>query len=171
MDRLLAALPRAYLTGISDGPEGIRETLDAMRAIVREWRVRPEIRSLAESLIAGVPEKEFGLEAAALHAWVRDSIRYTQDVNEVETLKTPDVLLASRQGDCDDKAILLAALLESIGHPARFVAIAFEPDQFEHVYVETRVGPAWNWVAAETTEPVEFGWRPQGAISRMVRHI
>ena len=159
----------SVLTGIPDGPEGIRVTLAVMRRIVKDWRARPEIRSLAESIISGLQEKDFAGEVRALHAWVRDSIRYTNDVNEVETLKTPDLILSSGMGDCDDKAILLATLLESAGHPARFVAVGFEPDNFSHVYVESKIGAAW--VALETTESVDLGWFPDGVITRMVRHI
>jgi transglutaminase-like putative cysteine protease len=140
-----------------------------MRRIVKDWRVRPEMRSLAESIIGGLAEKDFSGEIEALHAWVRDSIRYVNDINEVETLKTPDLVLSTGQGDCDDKAILLATLLESAGHPARFVAVGFEPDNFSHVYVESKIGP--RWLPLETTEQVSAGWSPEGVITRMVRHI
>jgi transglutaminase-like putative cysteine protease len=70
-----------------------------------------------------------------------------------------------RAGDCDDKSVLLAALLESIGHPTRFVAIGFQPDDFEHVFVETKI--ADRWISLETTEPVEIGWMPQHIRARL----
>jgi len=127
------------------------------------------MRALAEQIIGDLPEKDFAGEVRALHAWVRDSIRYANDINEVETLKTPDLILSSAQGDCDDKAILLATLLESAGHPARFVAVGFQPDDFSHVYVESRVGD--RWLPLETTEQVAAGWSPEGVVTRMIRHI
>ena len=74
-----------------------------------------------------------------------------RDVNGVETLQTPLVTMEIKQGDCDDQSVLLASLLESIGHPTRFVAIKqnfFGP--YVHVYTETRIGP--KWYPLETTE-------------------
>src|SRR5262245_1689608 len=131
------------LLGLPDGPEGTRATLQIMRQLAKKWRMNPELRKLAENIVAGVPEKDFAGEARALFYFVRDTIRYTQDANESEILKAPDVLIETGQGDCDDKSLLLAALLESLGHPARFVAVGFEPEDFSHVYVETRIGSRW----------------------------
>lgn len=101
-----------------------------------------------------------------LHAFVRDAIRYVRDIRGVETLHTPERVLKQRAGDCDDKAMLLVALLESIGHTARFRAVGFLPGVFSHVLVDVMLGG--EWVAAETTEPVELGWSPKAARYEMV---
>lgn len=116
-------------------------------------------------------QKDYACEAAALHRFVRDGIRYVQDPIDVERIQSPDKTLELAAGDCDDKAILLASLLESMGHQARFVAIGFEPGVFSHVYVETKIGDVW--IAAETTEPVEFGWEPGADMvrARMIHYI
>jgi transglutaminase-like putative cysteine protease len=169
-----APAPRpALLLGMPDGPEGVRFTLDIMRRMVKKFRADPAIRALAESLVADLPSKDYASEVRRLFYFVRDEIRYTQDVNEVETLKTPSATVETRQGDCDDKSALLATLLETLGHPARFVAVGFAPEDFSHVYVETYVGK--SWLALDTTEMVEPGWSPysgpQPILSRMVWHI
>lgn len=169
----VGALGGATLANIPDGPDGVRETLKVMAAIAKQYRRDPAIRLLAESIVrnAGVQERDYRGEVAALHAYVRDSIRYTLDVNDVETLKAPPVTLETGMGDCDDKSLLLATLLESMGHPARFVAVGFAPDCFEHVLVETRIGGPRDWIALEATEAVEAGWYPDDVQARMVRHI
>jgi transglutaminase-like putative cysteine protease len=84
------------------------------------------------------------------------------DVLGVETIRTPELTMRERVGDCDDKAVLLASLLAAVGHPSRFVALAFGPPPapFSHVYVETPIGE--HWLAAETTEPWPFGQAPEG---------
>ena len=87
----------------------------------------------------------------------------------METVATPDATLESGQGECDDKATLVAAMLEAIGHPTRFVAIGFEPGILDHVYTETMIGPRWYTV--ETTEPVEVGWVPRGVREKMIVHV
>lgn len=165
----LQNLSRTALFGVPDGPEGTRFTLEVMRKFARDARTDPNIRQLAIQLTQGLPNEDFRAEANALFEFVRDRIRYVQDVNEVETVATPQITLELGAGDCDDKATLLAALLESIGHPARFAAIAFAPDNFEHVLVETRIGD--RWIPMETTKNVPMGWYPDGVVSKMLRHV
>jgi transglutaminase-like putative cysteine protease len=155
---------------IPDGPAGTRATLDIMVKLAREYKTNLEVRNQAEAIIAGVREKDYWGEAGAIQQWVRDNIRFTQDINGVETIKTPLELLYSGQGDCDDKSLLAATLLESVGHPAMFVAVGTQPGgEFDHVYVETKIGD--NWIGVETTENVPLGWKPENVASRMVRHI
>lgn len=148
----------ATLSLIPEGVAGIRETLKAMTAIVRSYKKSMPVRNMAITLIAGCQQKDWACEVKSVHAFVRDRVRYVNDITDVETVQTPDITLQNRAGDCDDKSTLLAALLESIGHPTRFVAIGFEPAIYSHVYVETRIGD--NWIPLETTEPVEAGWSP-----------
>jgi transglutaminase-like putative cysteine protease len=166
--------PRAsLLMGMPEGPEGVRFTLEIMRRMVKKFRTDPAMRALAESLVSDLPSKDYAAEVRRLFYFVRDQIRYTQDVNEVETLKTPAATLETKQGDCDDKSALLATLLETLGHPARFVAVGFAPEDFSHVYVETYVGK--SWLALDATEMVEPGWSPysgaQPILARMLWHI
>jgi transglutaminase-like putative cysteine protease len=166
----LNASPAAFLAEIPDGPDGIAFTLREMARIVREWRTHPEIIGLARDIVADVRNKDYYAEAAALHEYVQSNIRYVKDVEGAETIQTPLVTLAQAAGDCDDQAILLATLLNAIGHPTRLVAAGFNgsPD-FEHVWAETKIGP--SWYAADTTEPVEFGWRPPRITVRMVQYV
>lgn len=152
----------ATLALIPEGRAGVAATLKAMSAYVREYKKSMAVRDTAARVTRHCPQKAFQCEVQSLHAFVRDRIRYLQDVNGVETVQTPAKTLEMGVGDCDDKSTLLAALLESIGHPTRFMAIGFEPDVFSHVYVETLVGS--TWVPLETTEPVQVGWEPEPKI-------
>jgi transglutaminase-like putative cysteine protease len=128
-----------------------------MREFVRRYKADPTIYDMARQIVAGVREKDYAGEARAIHEWVRDSIRYVQDPREVEAVQTPTMTLSIGQGDCDDKATLTAALLESINHPTRFRAVGPDSD-LSHVYIETYIGK--TWIASDTTEQVPFGWRP-----------
>lgn len=149
-----------YLGAIPDGRDGTFETLKLMAAIVRHWKRDPAMRAEAISQTRGLPDKDFRGEVELLFQFVRDKIRYVQDVADVETLHTPDIILEQRAGDCDDKCILLCTLLESIGHKTRFVAMGWDdnPQSFSHVSCETRIGSLW--VNCETTENVDLGWVP-----------
>lgn len=159
----------ATLQAIPSGVRGTRATLRLMSKLVRHFKKNMEIRSLALSLVAEVPgHKNWTAQIKAIHAFVRDNIQYIRDVRGVETLATPIKTLEFRQGDCDDQAILLASLLESIGHPTRFVAMkltTFGP--FVHVYTETKIGS--KWYPLETTENFPPG-KPMKSTGRMVEH-
>jgi transglutaminase-like putative cysteine protease len=165
----LETVRRQYLGTLPPAEAGTRATLRVMRDLVRRYKRAGRIRETALELTAGLRPKDWPAEVRALFEFVRDRIRYVRDVHGVETIQTPDVTLDLEQGDCDDKSTLLAALLESIGHPTRFVAVGFSaPDSYSHVYVETRVGP--RWIALDPTVPYAAGWAPPRAASRLIVH-
>lgn len=139
-----------------------------MRDLVTAFKTNPTIRELAIKVCAGLPQKDFTGEIKRIHEFVKNNIRYVRDVNGVETLQTPLATLEMGAGDCDDKSTLAAAMLESIGHPTRFVAMGFAPSSYSHVTVQTRIGS--NWRTVETTEPVELGWIPAKIENLMIRH-
>ncbi len=152
---ILSALPEALLCFIPGGAAGIRKTLKIMARMVRQGRTDLAIRQKAAALTGA----SYTSEVQSCFTFVRDEIRYLGDICDVETLQEPGYTLTEGYGDCDDKSILLASLLESIGHPCRFTAAGYErPGEFQHVWVETLIGR--DWVACETTLPVELGWSP-----------
>lgn len=158
------------LLGIPSGADGVRATLLLMRSLVKAYKINETVHAKARSLTQHLPQKDWSGEVRALHRFVRDGIRYLKDTHGVERVQTPLVTLSYETGDCDDKATLLAALLEAIGHPARFVAVGFsEPGKYSHVYVETKIGE--RWIPLETTAQYEPGLAPLRAVSRMTVSI
>lgn len=144
------------LASLPSGEAGVDATLRHMARFVKDGKKDHQLRVLALGIVKGLAQKDYYGEATLLHRFVRDRIRYVKDVDGIETLQTPQATLGLGQGDCDDKAVLLATLLQMLGHPVRFVAVAVgDNPNFSHVYIETKVGP--NWYAAETTEPWPFG--------------
>jgi len=68
----------------------------------------------------------------------------------VETIHRPEWLLGEIEagrvvwGDCDDEATLIAAMLTTVGIPARFVAVRrSDRSFFEHVFCEAWTGAGW----------------------------
>jgi transglutaminase-like putative cysteine protease len=128
------------------------------------------VRETALSLTNGVRQKDWVGEVNSLFRWVRDHIRYVRDINGVETLQTPVVTMEVAAGDCDDKSTLLATLLESIGHPTRFVAAGYQaPGRYSHVYVETKLGSRWVPLDATLIDR-PMGSIPRPPVARMVVH-
>lgn len=153
---------------IPSGPQGTYQTLNIMSRMVKRFRKSIPLRHLALSVIKDLPgDKNFAGQAELLQNYVRNSIQYVKDIKGVETIQTPDYTLNIRAGDCDDQAVLLASLLESIGHPTRFVAIKIKPfGDYVHVFTETKAGT--RWLAAETTENWPLGFGPPKFSKRMV---
>lgn len=140
------------LHAIPDGPLGTKATLQTMRQIALQGKTYLPLRQLALSIVQNLPGKDWPREVAALHSWVKKNIRYVRDVHNVETVSTIPAMLSMRpfmQGDCDDQATFMAALVESLGHPARFVAAGRSPGHYNHVWSETLVNG--RWVGMETT--------------------
>ncbi len=158
----------AESVAISEGRQGTFETLKMMCALVREWKKNIHIRDLALQLTASDEEKNFYSEIESVFNYVRDQIRYTQDTTDVEGLNTPDLTIQLQAGDCDDKAVLLSALLESIGHKCAFRAVGFDncPESLSHVLVLTKVGS--EWVSLDATEHVRMGWQPPGVTDQLI---
>ena len=140
-----------------------------MVTLARQGKKDAGIRQLAASLVRDLPQYDRLGEIKALHAFVRDHVRYTNDPRGVEMVQTPQATLEMGVGDCDDKSTLLAALLESIGRPARVVAIALGGRDLSHVLVETHLTK--GWMPLETIKDVEAGWYPKGVTRRMVLHV
>lgn len=118
----------------------------------------PEIISLSREIVFHLPnnnnKKAFAGEVKAVFDFVKNNIRYTRDIQNIETLQSPEWTLHYMQGDCDDFAILIASLLLCLDHQVQFVAIAL-PEQsggkFCHVFTETLIGR--QWVALDATVP------------------
>jgi transglutaminase-like putative cysteine protease len=145
------------LMQIPGGVRGVSATLSLMRQCAEQAKTSPEIRQLALDIVRYVPQHDDFAEVSALSNWVRDNIRYTRDIHNIETLHTPEKLLELQQGDCDDKACLLAALLMSIGYPVEFAVFSYNGAYYDHVAVAAMLPRLGETVILETTEPVEAG--------------
>lgn len=141
------------------------------------------VRNRALAITRGLRPKDFRSEACACLAWVKANIRYVRDMRAAEVLHDPVTLLGfpgwqagdfqlvpdAMAGDCDDMALLLSALLESIGHQTRFIAVAYAPDQFSHVWLQDRIDG--SWLDLEATEPLACGSRVPRGVAEIVQDV
>lgn len=157
----------SFLGSLPSGSAGTTETLRLMRELVHQYKSDSTVRGLALELVRSVPPKDWRGEIRAVFEYVRDNIRYTHDIAGIETLQTPPATIELEAGDCDDKSTLLAALLASVGHRTRFVAVGYrQSNDYQHVYVEAALGN--DWIPLDATMARPFGWRPRDAVARMV---
>jgi Transglutaminase-like superfamily len=158
---------------LSAGVEGTAETLAMMAAAVR-GEIEPDysgfqdeaIRSCAISIIAATKGHDAIGEIHALFYFVRDRIKYVRDPIDLERVQDAARTLQLKTGDCDDKCVLLASLLASIGYLPRFTVQSQDGHDFDHVYVEVFDDQAGEWIPLDPTAdclagtPCGFpGWR------------
>ncbi len=113
------------------------------------------VRSRAAELRAA------GGGARALRAYVDRVFRFVPDPEGVELLKTPELMLeevrrtGEASGDCDDAAILSAALALELGYQVRFIVLGFKlGGDYGHVY--TDISSGGPWLELDVTAPAQF---------------
>lgn len=149
-----------------------------MRAFTIEKARDPAIAVQATRIFraAKVAPRDYEGQWKALLRWVQTRIMYVNERDE--RLASPQFSLAHRMGDCDDMAILLAALGDSVRLPWRFcisgrdkqgnrhrwIEGAGHPDpmiQYVHIYLAVGWPPfseSPTYTFAEPTMRVPLGW-------------
>lgn len=188
MNFYLSAVPHV-LADLPEGVDGVRATLACMTKFARQYKKDVVVGTLARELVRNLPANDRRGEIIHLHGFVRDAIRYVRDPDGVEMVQSPKRTLQIGQGDCDDKATLLSALLGSIGFPTRFVAIGISDPRsialltrskflssipnlapYSHVLLEAKLGT--RWIPLETIIPgVAAGWSPPDVARLMTAHV
>ena len=103
--------------------------------IVVKYSVHPEVRKLASKLIRGCKDYDTRCELEAIYSFVKNNIRYTEDVSYVDSYHSPLRILELGIADCDDFTILIDSLLASIGWTVGSRIISVKPDKpFHHIY-------------------------------------
>jgi len=149
-----------------NGDRGTEFTIDKIRELVHAGMTDQIINRQAMAIVhaAGVQAFDFVGEIRAVFDWVRRNIRFFQDVEGVETLRTAREILTIRGGDCDDiNAVLMSSLLMTIGHNVRLVTISSDADApgvFSHIYCEVEIGGQWVPLDAARRDPA-FGKGPR----------
>lgn len=127
-----------------------------MRGIVRSSLALPLVRQTAVQIVQGTG---FNVSAQLrlLQQFIQQYTEFLRDPRGVELLHTPAYLLtqiAERgtvAGDCDDIAMLVAALGMAVGLRARFVVIGQRA--LEHVFTMLASPRGTEWVAFDPTRP------------------
>src|SRR5262245_6298530 len=151
---------------LADGDAGIFRTLEVMAELVRRDVQSPIVRDKALEIVKHCKGHDFGCEVKAVYEYVRDHYTYRRDPVNVERVQ--DYKRTIERGslggaDCDDKSVLLASLLASLGHKPAFVVLGKTKQRFDHVYVAVRVAGK-GWVSLDPTpERAVPGWEAKGA--------
>jgi predicted transglutaminase-like cysteine proteinase len=100
-------------------------SVDLAQQIADQWGVHPLMIQMARDITGQWRAKNRFEEAKAIQSWINRRVRYVPDPHGAEMLSDP-LTTIQKGGDCDDQAILAAALLQAIGHDARFAAVTWK---------------------------------------------
>jgi len=138
----LGEIPDTKLSTLPNGVAGNLATVDFMIQMARERSRHPLVRELALRILQHyrVKSQDYYNEARAIGDYIHKNVRYVRDIHNVETVHDPLTLIdqmikGKAQGDCDDMALLIAALLLSIGHQPYFAIVKYiEGETYQHIY-------------------------------------
>lgn len=142
-------------------------TMEIMKQIIIASIHSYYVRKWAEKIV-DFAEGDYS-KCEAIFNFVVSNCRYVQDPVGIELLKTPIISLNlietgdSPALDCDDAAILIGSLVESIGIPYALRAVSFNED-FSHVYGLCYIKDR-GWIPADFVVGKRegyFGDEPQG---------
>ena len=149
---------------LPSGDAGTMATVELMAELVRVGLTGVAVHEVAREL-----SWHGGDEVGRLRVWLESNVRFTDDawisrasglVGVAEFLTEPGLMIRQMHqrgfavGDCDDVAILGAAIGRAMGYQARFRVLAFGQgwgDPFLHVYTELRDRRIWRDL--DTTAP------------------
>lgn len=162
----LEEIDSKFLAGIEIGNK--TRTDDLKLAAGRIKTDDPLIRQIATKIVVESCTETRICHAKALYYFVRDNIQYVSDPYAKEYIAEPAETLKTGGGDCDDGALLLAALIESIGIKTRIVIIP------GHAFIKALIPEAPpkykinEWVYMDwTCSKCKFGEIPYNSILQL----
>lgn len=155
---MLAALPQGA------GDFATYVTLGSMRGMVQREFMLPVVRLTASEIVQGMSGKDGIEQAHAIRDWLISHVDFLRDPDRVEMLHGPawQINRIRRTGvvqvDCDDVAMLAAALGRAIGLRARFTVVGFRKPgaPFRHVWTDLAAPYASQWVDCDITREQQF---------------
>lgn len=158
---------RASFGEIGTGQAAGLDAVHRMKQLVRAEYLLPLVRETAAAIVRGTGT-DSELQAARIRAWLSQHIGFLRDPLDAEGLHSPVALLtllgANRflEVDCDDVAILGAALGMAVGLRARFVLLGREGG-YEHVWTELSDPNRDEWRELDITRPYQLDYSQYSA--------
>ena len=145
----------------------IDDRIDKMIRVIQAGKRDPRIRERVAKIVVDLAEKDDVAEIKAVFDYVREKVRFTSDIHNIETYQDPTTTFRYGIGDCDDYVIALASMYSSIGFPVR-VKISADTStsagnkkaEWNHVWLQVGV-PKINpqqWFDIDASVDKSVGW-------------
>lgn len=157
---------------------GIDGVLKLASKLVTKYTGRDDIRELALKITRRIrrnsntdlPDlRNTDQVAEALYRWMTRNINYVRDPWNIERIQSPDVTLTQKAGDCDDHAILSAALLQSLGIQTGFRIVSRTGRNYDHIYTVFRSPDGWK--SFDTTVAKYPGFEFNETLIKKSKHL
>lgn len=153
----------ASFGSLGRGDVGAMDDLNHMARLVAQSIRSPIVVMQARQIARLAGERNYRAQAIGIRDFLRSVWRFVDDPRYDELLRDGEHMLRELQatgfitGDCDESAVLGAALGEAIGIEAELVALAFDPDQggdgsYSHVYAQL-LTPEGGSISLDVTRP------------------
>jgi len=163
-----ALAPNNSMQMIRVKSDNIDDRLDWICFEINLGKRDPRVRQIAGAILAKkgpggdweVPERDWEAEVAAIYWWVRNNVRYTRDIHEVELFQKPRRTLETKIADCDDLSILIGSLLQTVGYPVILRVIGLGGNTYQHIFPMAGIPPdePQRYVALDASRGEGPGW-------------
>lgn len=158
------------LPASSDTDRSTAQTVAVMyRLVDQSYRNPAVIAATREACRRCAPSDPAWRKAQDIWEWVHSNIRFLPDEEilnryllpeDLEYIQRPELLLATREGDCDCFTTLTAAMLKCAGVEPRIITIAASletPNRWSHVYAAA-LDEAGKEIPMDTSHGDYMGW-------------
>jgi len=155
--------------------KNLDERIAHLRELIEQGKRDPVVYEFARRAVNKrcgngwcVPEKDNGRELQALFKAIRNNVRYTSDIDKVDSYQKPRHTLALHSGDCDDYSTLVCAAAATLGLKCRLKVIKTQgASDWNHIYAQVglpRARPT-RWIPLDASVNMPMGWEaPRGAV-------
>ena len=155
-------IPKSSMKVYQVRSDDIDDRVSWLESEINDGKRSQRVREIASGILTAktesgdwqIPERDWNAEIAGAFNYVRDKVRYTRDIHDVELFQKADRTLDLQIGDCDDLAILLGSILGNIGYPLLIRVISTGAPSFHHVFLMACVPPEDpnEWVALDASK-------------------
>ncbi|MEM5830612.1 MAG: transglutaminase domain-containing protein [Candidatus Aenigmatarchaeota archaeon] len=137
------------------------ELIKIARSFVEKAKRNPDFVLFAQEIVFDVPENDKIKEIVKIVNFVKQNVRYVNDPHRLEMIIDPIVYMRryrnreTLSGDCDDQAVFLSALLESIGYKTRLRGKIYKNKFGGHLICEVELNNMW--IPLDTTIATPIG--------------
>lgn len=142
------------------GDTGTYNSLSKMKVFARRSAVHPLVRQTAVKIVEGAPDNDGQFHARLIRDWIEKNTRFLPDPSIAEAFYLPQGVIAEvltgkvARIDCEDVAMLAAALGMAIGLRARYNVVAFSPKgPYSHVWTDLASPYKRQWTQMDVTRP------------------
>jgi transglutaminase-like putative cysteine protease len=148
---------------IGKGAEAVSTTLLYMKDLIIKSDRDRIVKTTARTIIQPLDPRDHAGQVKAIVAWVRRKFKYVRDIYGTEELTDPVRILYniqqginSHSSDCDDFAVLISALLRSIGFRTRLEAVGVDSPYYNHARLSVFLDGKWQGIEGTKNTPVGY---------------